>query len=254
MIGANIKSRFDLSGRTALVTGSSDGIGHAIALALAEFGAYVIIHGKDERQRCDEIVDELRAQGASARSCVGDLTREEDVRKIKDEVTSADVLVLNASLQIKRSLAQVTKHEFDTQMTANVWSALQLVNHYQSGMKQNKWGRILFIGSVQQVKPHAQMAVYAAGKAAIANLTINLAGQFAADGITVNNLSPGVIETGRNVEALSDAAYADTVRKRIPAGYFGQPADCAGLALLLCTDAGRYVTGQNIYCDGGMSF
>lgn len=252
-MSSDVKNRFDLSGRTALVTGSCESIGKAIALALAEYGASVIIHGKEERYRCEEIVREVKKSGASAQCCVGDLTREEDVEKIKEEIKFADVLVLNASVQIKKSFMQLTKDEFDTQMTANVWSALQLIDHYRVEMKRKKWGRILFIGSVQQVKPHSQMAVYAASKAAIANLTINLAGQFASDGITVNNLSPGVIKTGRNVEALSDKAYAEAVKKKIPAGYFGEPADCAGLALLLCTNAGRYITGQNIYCDGGMS-
>lgn len=246
------KNSFDLSGRTALVTGSSEGIGKAIALTLAAHGASVVIHGKDEQRHCEEIVRKMKNSGLSARCCVGDLTREEDVQKIIHEIKFTDVLVLNASVQIKKSFTMLTKGDFETQMTANVWSGIQLIKHYSDRMKRKKWGRILFIGSVQQVKPHAQMAIYAASKAAIGNLTINLAGQFASHGVTVNNLSPGVIKTGRNVEALSDKAYAEVVKKKIPAGYFGEPADCVGLALLLCTNAGRYITGQNIYCDGGM--
>ena len=97
------------------------------------------------------------------------------------------------------------------------------------------------------------MVVYAASKAAQTHMMLNLARQLAPDGVTLNNLAPGVICTDRNVEALADGAYAEKVRSAIPAGIFGQPSDCAGAALLLCSEAGRYITGQNLFVDGGMS-
>src|SRR3546814_6273811 len=89
------------------------------------------------------------------------------------------------------------------------------------------------------------MAIYAALKAAVSNLVINLASQFGKDGVTVNNIAPGVVETARNQEALADAQYADQVRQKIPLGYFGQPHDYSGIALLLCSEAGRYITGRS---------
>src|SRR3546814_6496485 len=115
--------------------------------------------------------------------------------------------------------------------------------------------RVLFlsIGSVQETKPHPQIAIYSALKAAVSNLVINLASQFGKDGVTVNNIPPCVVETARNQEALADAQYADQVRQKIPLGYFGQPHDYSGIALLLCSEAGRYITGQTIYCDGGLA-
>jgi NAD(P)-dependent dehydrogenase (short-subunit alcohol dehydrogenase family) len=96
------------------------------------------------------------------------------------------------------------------------------------------------------------MAIYAATKSAVANLVRNLAPQLAPSGVTINNLAPGAIATARNEQALADAAYREKVLARIPLGHVGKPADCAGLAILLCSDAGHYITGQDIFVDGGM--
>ena len=119
-------------------------------------------------------------------------------------------------------------------------------------MKEAHWGRIVTVGSVQEAKPHPDMLIYAASKAAQTNMMHSLALQLARDGITVNNLVPGVIFTDRNVEALSDPAYAKRVTDGIPVGFYGEPEDCAGIVSLLCSEEGRYITGQSIYVDGGM--
>jgi NAD(P)-dependent dehydrogenase (short-subunit alcohol dehydrogenase family) len=120
-------------------------------------------------------------------------------------------------------------------------------------MQRAKWGRILTIGSVQQARPHPEMLVYSATKAALANLVRSLAPQLARDGVTINNLAPGAIATGRNAEVLADEAYLRKVLAKIPLGYVGESHDCAGLAVILCSEAGRYITGQNVFVDGGMS-
>jgi NAD(P)-dependent dehydrogenase (short-subunit alcohol dehydrogenase family) len=120
-------------------------------------------------------------------------------------------------------------------------------------MKENGWGRIITIGSVQQTKPHPDMLIYSASKAAQENMVRSLSLQLAPFGITVNNVAPGVIATDRNVQALSDAEYAQKVRDSIPAGFYGQPEDCAGIVSLLCSGDGRYITGQSIFVDGGKS-
>ncbi|MEI8244298.1 MAG: SDR family oxidoreductase, partial [Lentisphaerota bacterium] len=118
---------------------------------------------------------------------------------------------------------------------------------------ERKWGRVLSIGSVQQKKPHRDMLIYAATKAAQTNMVQNLAVQVAPFGVTVNNLAPGVIVTDRNSVQMSDQTICETVLKKIPAGFIGQSEDCVGAAVLLCSDAGRYITGQDFYVDGGMS-
>jgi NAD(P)-dependent dehydrogenase (short-subunit alcohol dehydrogenase family) len=120
-------------------------------------------------------------------------------------------------------------------------------------MKRSRWGRIITIGSVQEAKPHPDMLIYSASKAAQTNMMQSLSLQLARDGITVNNVAPGVIYTDRNVEALSNPEYAKKVTDSIPVGFYGEPQDCAGIVSLLCSDEGRYITGQSIYVDGGKS-
>ena len=128
-----------------------------------------------------------------------------------------------------------------------------LIQAVAEHMKARKWGRIITIGSVQEAKPHPDMLVYSASKAAQTNMVQSLALQLAKDGITVNNVAPGVIYTDRNVKALSDAAYAQKVKDSIPVGFYGEPEDCAGIVSLLCSEEGRYITGQSLYVDGGKS-
>ena len=120
-------------------------------------------------------------------------------------------------------------------------------------MQKEKWGRIITVGSVQEKKPHPDMLVYSASKAAQSNMVLSLALQLAPFGITVNNVAPGVIYTDRNIKALSDEAYAEQVKQSIPLGFYGQPEDISGIIELLASDGGRYITGQNIFVDGGKS-
>jgi len=163
-----------------------------------------------------------------------------------------DILVLNASVQIRKRWDTITEDEFDTQMTVNFKSSVKLIQKYAPAMLENRWGRIVTIGSVQQKKPHKDMLIYAASKAAQMNMVQNLAKQFAPYGVTVNNIAPGVIATPRNDSALSDPEYKKQVMQGIPSERIGTPEDCAAQILLLCSEEGRYMTGEDIYIDGGM--
>ncbi|MGA0555158.1 SDR family NAD(P)-dependent oxidoreductase [Larkinella sp. VNQ87] len=246
-----------LTGKKALVTGSNQGIGKAIALALAGQGANVLIHCRDETVSGQQAVAEVEALGVRSGLIVEDLAGSEAAERVYDQARqlfgAIDILVLNASVQIRRPWTAVTDADFNEQTTVNWQRTLELLQRFVPDMQQSGWGRILTIGSVQQLKPHPQMMAYAASKAAVSNLVRNLAAQVGKDGITVNNLAPGVILTNRNTEALTDETYREQVRSRIPVGFFGETQDCAALALLLCSEAGRYITGQDIYVDGGMS-
>lgn len=246
---------FSLKGKKALVTGSSRGIGRSIALTLAEAGADLVIHGIKRGTAAGETLSQVEALGRNA------VWMEEDLaanggRGLGERVLLAtggvDILVLNASIQKKTDWDEVSRAESEEQLRANFLASLELAQVLVPPMRQNKWGRILCVGSVQQARPHPQMLVYAASKAAQMNLVLNLAQQLAPDGITVNNLAPGVILTDRNTGALADPGYAHRIRQSIPSGFFGEPRDCAGAALLLCSEEGRYITGQNLYVDGGL--
>ena len=240
---------FDLTGKTALVTGSTQGIGEAIARALHAAGATVWIHGATSLEKCRRVCDSL---GERAFPIQCDLARPDCAAVIHDATGDLDIVVSNASVQFRKAWNEVTHEEYETQMNVNLRAFLDLAQVYAPAMAENGWGRILAVGSVQQYKPHKDMIVYAASKCAQMSMVENLAKQLAPSGVTVNNLSPGVILTPRNDAALADSDYAAKVYAGIPAGYGGEPKDCVGAALLLCSDAGRYITGIDLTVDGGM--
>ncbi len=247
--------RFRLSGRTALVTGARREIGRAIALALAGAGARLAIHhaGTEEEARdAAAVVAEIEAAGGVARAFGQDFARDDAGTTLAAAVTAwaaVDILVLNASIELPEEYRAITRDHFDRQIAVNLRTTLELLQALIPPMGARGWGRVVTIGSVQQVRPHPQMMVYAGTKAAQLNWTWNLARQFGGQGVTVNNLAPGAILTARNRAQM--ATEAEALVQRIPAGRLGRPDDLAGAALLLCSDAGCYINGVNLYVDGG---
>jgi glucose 1-dehydrogenase len=252
-----LKNLFNLSGKNALVTGSSQGIGQGIALGLAEFGANVLVHYRSDADEAQSVSETIAKFGVKTSAIGVDLANANAADDLFDQATkqfgSIDILVLNASVQKPRQWAETTPQEFDEQVMANWKSSLFIMQKFLPGMTERGWGRILTLGSVQELKPHPAMVVYAGTKAAVANTVRNLAIQVADQGVTINNLSPGVIDTPRTDEPTPPIPDRISQRMGIPVGYDGQPEDIAGMAVLLCSDAGRYVTGQTIFVDGGMS-
>ena len=243
---------FDLTGKTALVTGSSRGIGRAIALCLAEAGADVVVHCTGRPEKAQEVVDAIRAMGRKAWFIQKNLMDEDCAEYIFSRLEQPlDILVLNASIQYRKAWEQITAQDFAEQINVNLCASMLLIQKAVPHMREQHWGRIVTVGSVQEAKPHPDMLVYSASKAGQRMMAQSLAGQLAKDGITVNNMAPGVIATDRNVEALSDPVYARQVADSIPVGFYGEPKDCAGAVLLMCSDEGRYITGQSLYVDGG---
>ncbi len=239
--------------KKALVTGSTRGIGRAIALRLAQDGYFVWIHGAGNQAKAEETKRLIEENGGSAGIILADLRDLEQTKALIPRLGSIDVLILNASLQHKTPWQEITTDACCQQLNCNFVSSMLLIQAVTDHMKENEWGRIVTIGSVQEAKPHPDMLVYSASKAAQTNMMKSLSLQLAKDGITINNVAPGVIYTDRNVEALSDPAYAQLVIDTIPVGFYGEPKDCAGIVSLLCSDEGRYITGQSIYVDGGKS-
>lgn len=239
--------------KRALVTGASRGIGRAIAIALAKDGYEVVVHYVSNQERALEVQRIIQDMGGWATVVGGDLCDPESAEELMAQVGDIDVLVLNASVQQRRPWLEISHEEALRQLQCNFLSSLALIQRSAPAMMQKGWGRIVLIGSVQEKKPHPDMLIYSASKAAQSNMMQSLSLQLAPKGITVNTVSPGVIYTDRNVEALSDAAYAQKVTATIPVGFYGEPEDCAGVVRLLCSDEGRYITGQCIFVDGGKS-
>ena len=246
---------FRLHGRTALVTGARREIGRAIALALAGAGARVAVHhaGTTEEARdAAAVVAAIRDAGGEAVAFGQDFAIDDAGLSLAAAVTAwspVDILVLNASIELVEDFQVITREHFDRQIAVNLRTTLELLQTLVPAMAERGWGRVVTIGSVQQERPHPAMLVYAGTKAAQLNWALNLARQFGGQGVTVNNLAPGAILTARNRAQMATEGAA--LAARIPAGRLGTPDDLVGAALLLCSDAGRYISGINLFVDGG---
>jgi len=246
---------FDLSGKTALVTGSSRGIGRAVLLSLARQGAAVILHCRKSSPAALGVQEELRSMNAEFYAVYGDLAQPGGAEEIRRQVEAlglnVDILFLNASVELRRNWVEITDEEYDLQMNVNLRSSLKLLQAFVPGMQERRWGRVITMGSVQQRKPVEGMLIYSASKMALFNMCLSLAPVLAKDGVTINNIAPGAIHTDRNDGALSDPGYAHQVESLIPMGHLGKPEDIAGIAVYLASDESQYTTGQDIYVDGG---
>ncbi|MDA3798116.1 MAG: SDR family oxidoreductase [Kiritimatiellae bacterium] len=247
-----MKELFDLKGRRALVTGSSRGIGKGIAMALADAGADVIIHASSEGSRMSETVAEIEAAGGKAVGIAADLSDDVQIDELIKKVEHVDILILNASIQSYQNVENFSSEEFQREYKVNLESTFKLIQGFVPSMKDRGRGRIITIGSVNQYKPAYRLSIYSTTKAAQVNLMMNCAKEYASFGITVNNIAPGVILTDRNSGILADEGFRQKILEMVPAGRFGDLTDCAGLALLLSSDAGSYITGTDIPVAGGM--
>ena len=231
-----------------LITGSTQGIGKALAQAFVERGDEVIVHGSHSMEK----VERVRAEIGAAQAVVCDLSDLKETKELFKKTGEIDCLIINASVQYKTPWHEIKDEEMETQLTVNFKSTLKLMQAYYPAMKEKGFGRIVTIRSVQQYKPHKDMAVYAATKCAVVSMVENIAKQVAPFGITVNNVAPGVFVTPRNDVALADEEYRGKILAGIPVGYAAEPKDCVGAVLLLCSEAGKYITGADIVIDGGM--
>jgi glucose 1-dehydrogenase len=249
---------FRLDGRHALVTGARREIGRAIAMALAGVGAQVAVHhtgSAEETADAATVLRDIRGGGGAAEAFAADFAQEGAAERLAADVLAAfgkvDILVINASIEILEPWQAIDRAHFDRQIQVNLWATLALLQALMPGMETRGWGRVVTIGSVQQLQPHPRMLVYAGTKAAQHNWAVNLARQAGGPGVTINNLSPGVIATARNRDQL--ATDGGKLLSRVPLGRIGAPLDLVGAALLLCSDAGAYIHGADIRVDGGRS-
>lgn len=235
--------------KRVLVTGSTQGIGKAIAKRFVENGYSVIVHCSNDIEKAERIKNEIGADKA----VICDLSDMGQVAEIKEATGAVDVLVINASVQYKQKWQDITDYEIEKQLNVNVVSTLKLIQTYYPDMKANGFGRIITIGSVNQHRQHPELSFYAATKCAVMSLVKNIAKEVAPFGVTVNNVSPGAILTPRNANVYEDEVARKKVESAIPVGRFGSPEEIAGVVVMLANDDGSYVTGADIKVDGGMS-
>ena len=242
----------DLTGMTALVTGSSRGIGRAIGLLLARQGARVIFHGSRASEKLTSATAEA---GNDAIALTADFEVPDEAAKLAETLTrrslAPDILVLNASVQSYTGLADFEDAEFFRMFRANVASSCELLRRLLPEMRKKNFGRVIFVGSINGVRPAPRLAIYGATKAALMNIARSAATENAPYGITVNTILPGVIKTDRNAAKLNDPVFAEKLRTQIPMQRLGSADDCAGAVAFLASDAAAYITGAEIPIDGG---
>ncbi|MDP0397839.1 SDR family NAD(P)-dependent oxidoreductase [Tsukamurella strandjordii] len=239
---SEVAGLFDLTGRTALVTGASSGIGAAIAEALDGAGARVLRTGRDR--------DRLGPEGISADLADG----VDDLIAVVDACADAvDILINCAGTNPRPPLAEIGDVLYREILAVNLDAPFRLGQHYGPRMAARGWGRIINVASTQAHRAFGNSGVYGVAKAGIAGLTRSQSEAWAARGVTANSLTPGLIATPMTTAVLADPERAEYFRRRAHTGTLGAPSDFAAAAVFLAGEGSRFVTGQNLCVDGGLS-
>ncbi|MCI0388053.1 MAG: glucose 1-dehydrogenase [Acidobacteria bacterium] len=248
-----------LRDKVALVTGSSQGIGRAIALRFAQEGADVVINFNRTPKGAEEALAEVQAAGRRGLIVQADLGNTADIRRLVSSAVEhfgrLDILVNNAGLETHAPFWEVTEENYDKVLNVNLkgvfFAAQAFVQHL---MKTKRRGKIVNISSVHEELPFPNFTAYCASKGGLKMLTRNLSVELGPLGININNIAPGAVETPINTKLLNDPQKLGALLSQIPLGRLGQPGDVAGLAVFLASDDADYVTGSTYFVDGGLTW
>jgi NAD(P)-dependent dehydrogenase (short-subunit alcohol dehydrogenase family) len=245
---------FNLTGKTALVTGGSKGLGKAMARGFVEAGADVVISSRHENELRTALADILKGTERKGKTIVADMSRRDDVKRLAqtalDQMGKIDILINNAGTNKPEAIDVITDQAWDEVMEINLHSVMVLTRALVPQMKQRRWGRIIHISSVMAYLSKERRNVYSATKAALVGFARASALDLGSFGITVNCLAPGPFLTDLPASVLSKAEQ-QTFAEHTALGRWGKPEELVGPALLLASDAGSYITGETIVVDGG---
>ncbi len=249
-------SLFDLTGKRALITGSSRGIGFALAQGLAGAGAEVIVNGRDAA-RLGEAAESLRGEGATVDQLLFDATDHGAVKAavegFEESTGAIDILINNAGMQFRAPLEDYPLEMWEKLLATNVTSAFLVGQAVARHMIKRGRGRIINICSVQSALARPGIAPYTASKGAVANLTKGMATDWAKHGLQVNGLAPGYFETELNAALVADPEFSAWLAKRTPAGRWGKVEELVGAAIFLAGESASFVNGHILYVDGGIT-
>ena len=244
---------FDLTGRRALITGSSQGIGLALAAGLQQAGAEIVLNGRN----LDKLESAARPLGAGTRALAFDVTDHGAVREAIDrfeaEIGPIDILVNNAGMQHRAPLEVFPADAFERLMAANVSSVFNVGQAVARHMIGRGRGKIINIASVQTALARPTIAPYTATKGAVGNLTKGMATDWARHGLQCNAIAPGYFETPLNAALVADPEFTAWLSKRTPAGRWGKVEELVGACVFLASDASSFVNGHILYVDGGIT-
>ena len=247
---------FNLEGTRALVTGSSQGIGFALARGLAVAGAQVVLNGRDTAKLA-AAASELSETGASVRELSFDATDHEGVRSAVDDfeekVGPIDILINNAGMQHRTELQDFPADAFERLLQTNVASVFHVGQAVARHMIERKSGKIINIASVQSALARPGIAPYTATKGAVTNLTKGMATDWAKYGLNCNAIAPGYFDTPLNAALVADPEFSSWLEKRTPAGRWGNVEELVGAAIFLASPASSFVNGHTLYVDGGIT-
>lgn len=251
-----MSARFDLDGRIAVVTGGSSGLGRAMARALAEAGAAVVLVARREAELA-AAVDEIRSTGGKAASVTADLADpgalEDCARHCSNAFGAPGILVNAAGVNLRQPIEQVDIASWNLQIQLHLTTPFFLSKALVPGMIAQKWGRIINIASLQSLRAFPNSAPYGAGKGGIVQLTRAMAEAWSAHGVNVNAIAPGFFPTELTAPVFNDPARAEANAKQTMIGRNGCMEDIAGPTIFLASPASAYVTGQTLFVDGGFS-
>jgi len=247
---------FDLTGKRALVTGSSQGIGYALAKGLAAAGARIVLNGRNTA-KLNAAAETLRAEGATVEVLAFDATDHDAVRKAVDgfeaETGAIDILVNNAGMQHRAPLEDFPADAFERLLQTNVASVFHVGQAVARHMIKRGKGKIVNICSVQTALARPGIAPYTATKGAVANLTKGMATDWAKYGLQCNGLAPGYFDTPLNAALVADPEFSGWLAKRTPAGRWGKVEELVGTCIFLSSDASSFVNGTTVFVDGGIT-
>ncbi|WP_417584851.1 SDR family oxidoreductase [Pelagibacterium sp.] len=247
---------FDLTGKTALITGSSQGIGYALAEGLASHGARVILNGRSS-DKLEAATAALRADGHDAHAVPFDVTDPENVssaiESIEARIAPIDILINNAGMQHRAPLEDFPHDKWDALMRTNLTSVFYVAQAVARFMIPRGHGRIVNIASATSELARASVAPYTAAKGAVRNLTRGMATDWAGKGLQVNAIAPGYFKTPLNKALIDDEKFTAWLEARTPAGRWGNLDELKGAAIFLASDAASFVNGHTLYVDGGLT-